>query len=93
MGVIVLGATLSVPQHLPGGIEGQDRVLITAGIGVMLFHQGPIGGLDIRAAGRGGHSKHLIGIGADQGAELSWGQSLSQAESWAIKNPRLSEGR
>jgi len=46
-------------------------VLITAGIGVVLFHQGPIGGLDLRAAGRGGHPQHLIGIGAGQGAEDS----------------------
>jgi len=74
-------ASLHIPQHLPSGIEGQDRVLITTGIGMVLFHQGPIGGLDLRAAGAGGHSEHLIGIGAGQGATQSWGP-VSQARWW-----------
>jgi len=59
---------------------------------VVLFHQGPIGGFDLRAAGAGGHSEHLIGIGAGQGAELSWGQSPRQAVGGATKNPRRSGG-
>jgi hypothetical protein len=34
----VFGAALGIPEHLPGGIEGQDRVFVTASIGVVLLH-------------------------------------------------------
>jgi hypothetical protein len=63
---IVLGAALGIPEHLPGGIEGQDRVLIAASIGVVLLHQGAIRRLDLSAAGVGMHPQHLVGIGVWQ---------------------------
>jgi hypothetical protein len=46
-------------------------VLVAAGIRVVLLHQGPIGRLDLRAAGAGRDSEHLIGIGAVQDARES----------------------
>jgi hypothetical protein len=60
---------------------------------VMLLYQGAVGGLDLGATGAGGNSQHLIGIGAGQGSELSWGQSPRQADGGATKNPRRSGGR
>jgi hypothetical protein len=48
---IVGGAALGIPEHLPGGIEGQDRVLVAAGIGVVLLHQGAVGRLDLGSTG------------------------------------------
>ena len=44
---------IGVSQYLPGSIEGQDCAVITAGIRVVLLHQGPVGSLDFSAAGSG----------------------------------------
>ena len=64
---IVAQASLAIPEHLPGRIQGQDRGGITAGIGMVLLHQGAIGGLDLGAAGPGMHAEHGIGISGSGG--------------------------
>ncbi len=45
---VIAAAGLGITQLLPGGIEGQDPLVIAAGIGVMALHQGPVGRLDLR---------------------------------------------
>jgi hypothetical protein len=52
-----------VPQHLPGGVEGHDVGVVTAGVGVMLLDQSPVGGLDLGGAGAGRHPQHAVGVG------------------------------
>jgi L-asparaginase/Glu-tRNA(Gln) amidotransferase subunit D len=64
---IVTPPALHIPQHFPGGIELQDRAGITAGIGVVLLHQGAVGGLDFSCRGSGRHTQDAIGIGSSQG--------------------------
>jgi len=44
---------------------------------VMLLHQGPIGCLDLRTAGRGGHPQYLIGVAS--GRKGGQGESTGQA--------------
>jgi hypothetical protein len=61
-----LGAALGIPEHLPGGIKGQDRVLAAPRIRVVLLHQGAIGRLDLSTAGVGMYPQHLVGIGVWQ---------------------------
>jgi L-asparaginase/Glu-tRNA(Gln) amidotransferase subunit D len=63
---IVSPAALRIPQHFPGGIELQDRAGITAGIGVVLLHQGAVGSLDFSCRGSGRHAQDAIGIGSSQ---------------------------
>ena len=58
---VVTTAGLLVPQHLPGGIEGDDAAIVTTGVGVMLLDQAPIGGLDLGGAGAGSHHQHAVG--------------------------------
>jgi hypothetical protein len=42
MRAIVRSAPLGVAEYFPSRIELQDPMLIAAGIGVVLLHQGPI---------------------------------------------------
>ena len=64
---VVLGSALPIPQHLPSRIDGQDRLFVSAGIGVMLFDQGAIGRLDLGATGCRRHTEHQIGIAGGLG--------------------------
>ena len=60
---VVALAGLLVAQLFPGGIEGNDPGAITsAGIGMVLFHQGSIGRLNFRGGGPPAHPKYPIGI-------------------------------
>ena len=64
---IVIGSALPIPQHLPSRVDGQDRLFVSAGIGVMLFDEGPIGRLDLSATGCRRHTEHQIGIAGGLG--------------------------
>ena len=66
MGPIVSHAPLGVAQHLPSRVELKDPMLVAAGIRMVLFNEGAIGGLDLSRASRCGHSQHLIGIASRQ---------------------------
>ena len=57
-------AAIGVSQYLPSSIEGQDCAVITADIRVVLLYQGPVGSLDVSAAGSGCNTQHAIGIGS-----------------------------
>jgi hypothetical protein len=63
----MVGAPLGVAQHLPGGIQRQDRVLIPTRIRVVLLHQGAVGSLDLLSAGGPGHAEHLVVITTGRG--------------------------
>ena len=60
-------AAFSIPQHLPGGIEGNDLLGIAAGIGMVAFHQGPVSRLDLSGAGRAGHPQNRVVVGGRHG--------------------------
>ena len=59
---VIAAAAVGIAQHLPGGVESHDPLVITAGIGMVTLHQGPVGGLDLGGTGLGGNAQHPIGV-------------------------------
>ena len=54
--------TLGITEHFPSGVEGQDLLIITAGIGMVLFHQLAVCRFDLSVAGGAANTEHGIGI-------------------------------
>ena len=97
MQAVVLSAALNIAEHLPGGIEGQDRVLVAAGVGMVLLHQGPVRRLDFNSTCRRQDPKHHVGIsGNRRSGQRAQTRPFIVVNAGALKqptkNPSLSRG-
>lgn len=97
-GLVVTPLAIGITQLFPGGIQGQDRAVVPTCIGVMLFDQGAVGGLDFSCGGRGRHTEHAIRVSCSQG-EVSASNGLRRGlweprprQTVPIKKPQLRLG-